>query len=208
MVREQIMARGITDENIINAMLAVPRHLFVPEAFRARAYADTPLPIGFGQTISQPYVVAVMTAALEVEPGARTLEVGAGSGYQAAILAAMGCVALGIERSPELYRQTLARVRSLGLSSKIHLYRGDGTLGLPNAAPYERILVSAGAPSIPAPLLRQLAEGGVMVVPVGEKRRKQRLIRTRKIRGKYISEDLGAAEFVDLVGDYGWQSES
>ncbi|MBD5607634.1 MAG: protein-L-isoaspartate O-methyltransferase, partial [Desulfovibrio sp.] len=125
MVRDQIFARGITDERILEAMRSVPRHLFVPEAFASRAYADTPLPIGFGQTISQPYIVALMTSALEPEVGSRALEIGVGSGYQAAILASMGCFVLGIERVPDIYRQTLTRVKSLGLASRIHLYRGD-----------------------------------------------------------------------------------
>ena len=204
MVRDQIFARGITDERILEAMRSVPRHLFVPEAFASRAYADTPLPIGFGQTISQPYIVALMTSALEPEVGSRALEIGVGSGYQAAILASMGCFVLGIERVPDIYRQTLTRVKSLGLASRIHLYRGDGTQGLPNAAPYERILVSAGGPIIPAPLLKQLAEGGVMVIPVGERSREQRIVRVRKNRGRFLKEDLGPAEFVDLIGDYGW----
>lgn len=207
MARE-IAAKGFGDERIVAALSTVPRHLFAPEAFRAHAYDDTPLPIGFGQTISQPSVVAMATKALELEAGMRALEVGVGCGYQAAILAALGVVTLGIERLPELYRQTLIRVKKLGLESQIHLYRGDGTLGLRQAAPFERVLVSAGGPSIPEPLVAQLAEDGVLVIPVGAARLSQRLIRLRKSRGKLFKEDLGAVEFVNLVGDYGWAADS
>lgn len=203
MVREQIEARGVANPAIIAAMLAVPRHLFVPEAMTAHAYDDAALPIGYGQTISKPYAVARMTEALEVESGARVLEVGAGSGYQAAVLAAMGCVVFCIERLPLLYKTTAARLRQMGLRD-IHVHRGDGTLGLPQAAPFERILVSAGGPEAPRPLIGQLAENGVMVIPVGERPRSQRLLRFRKSRGRVFSEDLGPAEFVDLVGDHGW----
>lgn len=203
MVREQIEAAGITNPEILTAMLAVPRHLFVPEAMAAHAYDPTALPIGDGQTISKPYAVARMTASLEIFSGARVLEVGAGSGYQAAVLAAMGCTVFCIERLPALYRATVARLRQMGLRD-IHVHRGDGTLGLPQAAPFERVLVSAGGPEVPKPLLDQLASDGLMVIPVGERPRSQRLLRFRKTRGRVFSEDLGPAEFVDLVGDHGW----
>lgn len=203
MVREQIEAAGITNPEILAAMLAVPRHLFVPEAMAAHAYDPTALPIGDGQTISKPYAVARMTASLEIFSGARVLEVGAGSGYQAAVLAAMGCTVFCIERLPALYRATVARLRQMGLRD-IHVHRGDGTLGLPQAAPFERVLVSAGGPEVPKPLLDQLASDGLMIIPVGERPRSQRLLRFRKTRGRVFSEDLGPAEFVDLVGDHGW----
>lgn len=205
MVREQIEGRGITDPLVISAMLAVPRHLFVPEAFASHAYDDTPLPIGYGQTISQPFMVACMTQHLQLSPGMRVLEIGSGCGYQAAVIAAMGCTVFGVERLPELYRDASVRLRQLGYRS-IHLHRGDGTLGLKPAAPFERIVVSAGGPEVPPPLLAQLADDGVMIIPVGARPRTQRLLRLRKANGKILAEDLGPAIFVDLVGDHGWQA--
>lgn len=197
------MARGITSRAVLAALEQVPRHLFVPEALRARAYENTSLPIGYGQTISQPYSVALMSQMLEPERGMRVLEVGTGSGYQAAVLASIGCTVFTIERLRELYLAASQLLRQLGLRG-IHMQRGDGTLGLPGAAPFERILVTAGGPEIPPPLLNQLDEGGIMLIPVGEKPRSQRLIRLRKAQGRICSEDLGPAVFVDLVGDHGW----
>lgn len=204
MVREQIQQRGIDDPLLLEAMSSVPRHLFVPEAFRTHAYADTPLPIGHGQTISQPYMVARMTQALEARPGMRVLEIGSGSGYQAAVLAAMGCSVFGIERISEILNSARSRLQRLAYR-KIHLHRGDGTLGFAAAAPYDRILVSAGGPKIPPPLLSQLEDGGVLVIPVGAAPRTQRLIRARKNRGALTQEDLGSAAFVSLIGDHGWE---
>lgn len=205
MVREQIADRGITDQPLLKAMASIPRHLFVPEAFRAHAYEDTPLPIGQGQTISQPYMVARMTAALNVEPGMRVLEIGVGSGYQAAVLAAMGCTVLGIERIGEICAATRQRLQRMGLRA-VHIHCGDGTLGFPLAAPFDRILVSAGGPRIPPPLPAQLdGDNGILVIPVGDRPQAQRLIRLRK-NGIHINqEDLGAASFVDLVGNHGWK---
>lgn len=203
MVREQIEARGVNDPLLLEAMLTVPRHLFVPEAFRAHAYDDTALPIGQGQTISQPYMVARMTQALHISPGMRVLEIGVGSGYQAAILAAMGCAVFGIERISSIYNATRARLRKLAFRT-IHLHIGDGTLGLSNAAPFERILVSAGGPQIPPPLVNQLDNDGIMVIPVGDQPRTQRLIRILKSRSGLVREDLGSAAFVDLIGNHGW----
>lgn len=205
MVREQLQGRGITDPGVLDAMSRVPRHLFVPEAFAAHAYNDSPLPIGQGQTISQPYMVARMTQFLEARQGMRVLEIGVGSGYQAAVLAAMGCIVFGMERVKEIYQATSARLRRMGLGA-IHIQRGDGTLGLPQAAPFDRIIVSAGGPKIPDPLISQLAVNGVMLIPVGGKPRAQRLLRLRKRLGSITTEDLGAAVFVDLVGHHGWKS--
>lgn len=203
MVREQIAARGIEDARVLNAMRSVPRHLFVPEALYPHAYEDRPLPIGCGQTISQPYTVARMTDFLELEEGMRILEIGSGCGYQAAVLAAMGCMVFGMERIPELFKAAGMRLRRMGFRG-IHLHRGDGTLGMPWAAPFERILVSAGGPSVPPPLVEQLAEDGILLIPVGPRPRSQRLLRIRKQNGDIFEEDMGAAVFVDLVGDHGW----
>lgn len=204
MVREQIEGRGIQDPLLLQAMNSVPRHLFVPEAFRAHAYDDSPLPIGQGQTISQPYMVARMTDALKISPGMRVLEIGLGSGYQAAILAAMGCVVFGIERIEEICRSTQARLRSLDLKT-VHVHRGDGTLGMSAAAPFDRILVSAGGPKVPPPLIEQLANNGILLIPVGERPRTQRLFRIRKSSALLFQEDLGPAEFVNLIGNHGWE---
>ena len=203
MVQEQIEARGLTDAAILEAMAAVPRHLFVPDAFKSHAYDDSPVPIGFGQTISQPYVVAIMTRNLMIQKGMRVLEIGAGSGYQAAVLATLGCSVIAVERIGELFMRTRTLLQKLGYRS-IHLHKGDGTLGMPMSAPFERILVSAGGPQIPPPLLAQLGEKGIMLIPVGERPRTQRLIRIKKINGSLFREDMGPAAFVDLVGDHGW----
>ena len=203
MVREQLEARGISDPAVLGAMLAVPRHLFVQEALRSQAYEDTPLPIGYGQTISQPYIVALMTQLLEVQRGMRVLEIGTGSGYQAAVLATLGCTVFTVERMRELYQNTSGLLRQLGLRG-IHMQRRDGTLGMPEAAPFDRIIVTAGGPEVPRPLVEQLDEGGIMLIPVGSKPRTQRLVRVCKEQGRVSSEDLGPVVFVDLVGDHGW----
>lgn len=203
MVREQLQARGISNPAVLAAMASVPRHLFVQEALRAQAYEDAPLPIGYGQTISQPYIVALMSELLEVERGMRVLEIGTGSGYQAAVLATMGCTVFTVERLRELYQSAGTLLRQLSLRG-IHMQRRDGTLGMPEAAPFERIIVTAGGPEIPHPLVDQLDEGGIMLIPVGSRPRTQRLMRLRKERGSIRSEDLGSVIFVDLVGDHGW----
>ncbi|CAI3225570.1 Protein-L-isoaspartate O-methyltransferase (EC [Desulfovibrio diazotrophicus] len=203
MVREQLEARGITDCGVLAAMGSVPRHLFVQEALRAQAYEDTPLPIGYGQTISQPYIVALMSQLLEARRGMRVLEIGTGSGYQAAVLASMGCVVFTVERLRELYQSTAPLLRQLGLRS-IHMQRRDGTLGVPEAAPFDRIIVTAGGPEVPPPLVDQLDEGGILLIPVGSRPRTQRLLRLRKTQGRVSREDLGPVIFVDLVGDHGW----
>lgn len=202
MVRE-LEARGIRDAAVLAAMNSVPRHIFVQEALRAHAYEDTALPIGYGQTISQPSTVARMTMLLETFPGCRVLEVGTGSGYQTAVLAALGCMVITIECVRELHQHTRRLFQSLGLRD-VHSLFGDGTLGLPDAAPYDRIIVTAGGPVVPQPLLQQLDDGGILLIPVGTKPRNQRLLRLER-RGDTIEEsDLGPAAFVDLVGDHGW----
>lgn len=203
MVREQIAARGIQDPAVLRAMGAVPRHLFVAEALRARAYGDFPLPIGHGQTISQPYIVALMSAMLEAEKGMRVLEIGTGSGYQAAVLDAMGLEVHTVERLRELYFQTSKLFMKLRLLS-IRMKLDDGTLGWPEAGPFDRIIVTAGGPEIPEPLVTQLADPGIMVIPVGEERSTQRLVQVRKQGGKVSVENKAAVSFVDLVGKHGW----
>lgn len=200
----QLAQRGVNAPAVLAAMATVPRHLFVAEALRGHAYEDTPLPIGFGQTISQPSIVALMTAMLEAEPGMRVLEIGTGSGYQAAVLAAMGCTVFSLERVPELHTATRALLQGLHLGT-IRTYCRDGTRGLPLAAPFERIIVTAGGPEVPTPLLDQLAEGGVLLIPVGSRPRTQRLLRVHKRQGRADTEDLGPVIFVDLVGDHGWR---
>lgn len=203
MIREQILARGITDEAVLRAMGSVPRHLFTEEALAAKAYEDYPLPIGYGQTISQPYVVARMSELLEATPGMRVLEIGTGSGYQAAVLDAMGLEVYTVERLRELYFRTsklLMRLRLLSVRMKLD----DGTLGWPEAAPYDRIIVTAGGPEIPEPLVDQLADPGILVIPVGANRASQKLVRVHKRGGSVTVEDKGSVAFVDLVGKHGW----
>lgn len=203
MVRDQIEARGVQDPAVLRAMRKVPRHLFVEEALIPQAYEDHPLPIGHGQTISQPYVVAWMTELLEVGPGMKVLEIGTGSGYQAAILAELGAYVYSIERVRPLYqmaRQRLADMRYTRARLKVD----DGTLGWPDEAPFDRILVTAGGPKVPAPLVAQLAEGGRMVIPVGASRRSQSLFLVRRENERVVLRDLGGVMFVDLVGAHGW----
>jgi len=203
MVKEQISARGITDAAVIKAMLEIPRHLFIQEALRAQSYEDSALPIGYGQTISQPYTVALMTQALELKPGMRVLEVGTGSGYQAAIIASMGCTVYTVERIKELYLSTSALLRSMNIRA-IYTKRDDGTLGIPEAAPFDRIIVTAGGPEIPEPLVNQLDDPGILVIPVGKKKRSQQLIKIIKENANIKCENLGKVIFVDLVGNHGW----
>src|SRR5712691_3640679 len=167
MIEKQLRRRGISDEAVLAAMIAVPRHEFVPRELRSRAYEDVPLPIGGGQTISQPYIVAAMTAALHLRPSDRVLEIGAGCGYQAAVLACLARDVFTIERRAELAASASARLARLGYANA-HVHCGDGTLGLPEFAPFDAILVGASAPAIPAPLAAQLAQGGRMIIPIGD----------------------------------------
>jgi protein-L-isoaspartate(D-aspartate) O-methyltransferase len=203
MVREQIEARGVTDPEVLKAMRKVPRHLFVEEALIPQAYEDHPLPIGHGQTISQPYVVAWMTELLDVKPDMKILEIGTGSGYQAAILAEMGAYVFSVERVrplSNLARERLAEMHYMRVRLKID----DGTLGWPDEAPFDRILVTAGGPKIPNPLVAQLAGEGRMVIPVGASRRSQTLFVVRREDGRVVVRDMGGVMFVDLVGAHGW----
>ena len=210
MVREQIAGRGITDERVLAAMRAVPRERFVDEGSVQRAYEDRPLPIGHGQTISQPYIVARMTSLAELEGGERVLEVGAGCGYQTAILAELGAEVWAIEIIPELAAVTGQRLHDLGIT-RAHVACFDGTHGWPEHAPYDAILVSAGAPRVPSLLLSQLAPRGRLVIPVGP-RDSQRLVVVRRRPDELMdpggeqfetSYDI-PVRFVDLTGRYGW----
>ena len=203
MVREQIEARGIRDAGVLDAMRAVKRHLFVTEALYARAYGDSPVPIGHGQTISQPYIVALMSELLEARPGMRALEIGTGSGYQAAVLAAMGLTVFSVERVRELFFATRELLQRLSIRN-VHMKLADGTLGIPEAAPFDRIIVTAGGPAVPPPLLEQLDDPGMLVMPVGAQRCAQQLVRIIKDNGKIYQENKFAVTFVDLVGVHAW----
>jgi len=204
MVEHQLRERGIRDEKVLAAMGKVPRHRFVDAALRSRAYGDHALPIGAGQTISQPYMVALMTEALGLRGGERVLEIGTGSGYQTAVLAEFTPRLFSVERSTELARAAAAVLRDLGYSNVI-LKTADGTLGWPEHGPYDGILVTAGAPEIPAPLLLQLADGGRLVVPVGD-REIQRLELVTK-RGRRVTvQTLVECAFVPLLGAAGWKA--
>ncbi|MCS7177082.1 MAG: protein-L-isoaspartate(D-aspartate) O-methyltransferase [Candidatus Kapabacteria bacterium] len=200
---EHLRARGIRDERVLGAMERLPRELFVHPAFVHRAYEDVALPLGHNQTISQPYTVAFMTSLLEVQPGDKVLEVGTGSGYQAALLALMGARVYTVECQWELYQRARQLFARLGLP--IHMRYGDGSIGWQEHAPYDGIIVTAGAPRIPQPLLEQLALGGRLVIPVGELQ-SQILVRVRRVSEQdYHYEEFGEFRFVPLVGKEGWQ---
>ena len=203
MVRHQIEARGITDPLVLTAFRTVPRHLFVSEALRDQAYGDYPLPIGEQQTISQPYIVAEMTQALELHKDDRVLEIGTGSGYQAAILAEIIYRVYTIERIRSLYIQTRK------LLDKLHYHNiimrcSDGTAGWKDESPFNAIIVTAGAPDVPEKLLEQLAEGGRLVVPVGNQH-SQDLIKVVKDKRGIHKSNLGGCRFVKLIGEHGWK---
>ena len=204
MIEEQLEARGFRDAAVLAAMRQVPRHLFVEPALRDRAYEDTPLPIGERQTISQPYMVALMSEALELAPGARVLEVGTGSGYQAAVLAEMGARVISLERIPRLAEHARGVLERLGYADRVTVEVADGTLGWPPGAPYDAIVVTAGAPQIPRPLIEQLGERGRLVLPMGEDEL-QTLVRLRRGPEGLVEEYLGECRFVKLLGSYGWE---
>lgn len=200
MVEEQIAARGIEYPLVLDAFRAVPRERFVDEWLQEYAYDDTPLPIGEGQTISQPFVVALMIEAAGVRPGQRILEVGAGSGYAAAVVSRIADRVYAMERHATLGRVAAERLAALGYDN-VELRVGDGTAGWKEAAPFDAIIVSAGAVAVPPVLREQLAPGGVLVMPVGPRRGGQRLLRlTRETTDGYLTEDLGGVAFVPLVG--------
>lgn len=206
MIEKQLRRRGINDVAVLAAMMAVPRHEFVAEELRAHAYDDLPLPIGGGQTISQPYIVAAMTAALHLRLGDRVLEIGTGCGYQAAVLARLAKEVFTIERRPELASAASAKLARLDYANA-HVHCGDGTLGLPELAPFDAILVAAAAPAVPKPLLAQLAEGGRMILPVGEAEH-QELQLIERHGDAFPTKRLEGCRFVPLVGYHGWQESS
>jgi protein-L-isoaspartate(D-aspartate) O-methyltransferase len=203
MVETQIKARGIKDERVLKAMLKVPRHLFVPSSLRDQAYGDFPLPIGEGQTISQPYIVALMTEALELKGKERVLEIGTGSGYQTAILAELATWVYTIEKYSILQEKAKAILFELGYKN-ISFKIGDGTLGWQEAAPFDAIIVTAAAPQIPLPLIEQLAEGGRIVIPVGDEF-SQVLVKGIKKGETLHTKSLEPVRFVKLVGEYGFK---
>ena len=193
----------IRERRVLDAMRDVPRHLFVPEALQGRAYGDHALPIAANQTISQPFIVARMTELLEVDKNSRVLEIGAGSGYQTAVLSRVAGQVYAIERIAELARAAQARIRQLGIyNATVKCW--DGTLGWSAHGPYDAILVAAGSPDIPEPLTSQLKVGGRLVLPVGATRESQRLIRVVRAEEGYENEDHGPCAFVPLIGRHGW----
>ena len=203
MVDEQLVRRGIKDQRVLNAFLEVPRHKFVEEYLKYKAYDDYPLSIGYGQTISQPYMVALMTEAINPQPAERILEIGTGSGYQAAILSRLCSAVYTIERISALASRARKALDDLGYFN-VHIRLGDGTTGLPQDAPYEGIIVTAGAPHVPESLIGQLRENGRLIIPVGDEgiQDLKRIIRTND---GVKEESLGGCRFVKLIGKNGWQ---
>lgn len=206
MVEEQLKARGLADERLLAAFRKVPRHVFVPQELQQQAYTDHPLPIGSGQTISQPYMVALMTSRLQLQGHERVLEIGSGSGYQSAILAELALEVFSVERLPELLRSASERLIALGYLN-VHLTTGNGSLGWPEHAPYEAIIVTAAAPDVPAPLLEQLTDPGRMVLPIGPQDT-QMLVEAEKRHGAVSQREIASCVFVPLCGQYGWPPDS
>jgi protein-L-isoaspartate(D-aspartate) O-methyltransferase len=203
MVDEQLVRRGVNDQRVLNAFLEVPRHKFVEEYLKYKAYDDYPLSIGYGQTISQPYMVALMTEAINPQPEERILEIGTGSGYQSAILSRLCSAVYTIERISALASRARKALDDLGYFN-VHIRVGDGTMGLPQDAPYDGIIVTAGAPHVPEALIGQLKEDGRLIIPVGDEgiQELRRIIRTKD---GVKEESLGGCRFVKLIGKNGWQ---
>jgi len=207
MVDAQIRRRGVTDARVLDAMRTVPREKFVPEHLHPLAYDDMPLPIEAGQTISQPFIVAAMIEMAEVAPGDRVLEIGAGSGYAAAVISRIAGRVYAIERHAELAARARERIATLGYDN-IEIRTGDGTAGWPEAAPFDAIIASAGGPVIPQQLKQQLAPGAVLVMPVG-RAHEQRLIKMRRLGPDQFEEEaMGAVAFVPLIGAHGWSDDA
>lgn len=209
--REKMVARlrdyyRISDSRLLEVMNTIPRHQFVPEALKFQAYRDNALPISSNQTISQPYIVAKMTELLELTPSSKVLEIGAGSGYQTVILARLGRAVYAVERVPALAETVKKRLAELGIRN-VTVQLSDGTEGWEIYAPYDAILVAAGSPAIPTPLLAQLKDGGRLVIPIGEDPRSQILTRVIKDKTGYRTEEHGACSFVPLIGQHGWKGE-
>jgi protein-L-isoaspartate(D-aspartate) O-methyltransferase len=204
MIQEQLKARGISDERVLAAFHKVPRHLFIPKEFQQESYADHPIPIGSGQTISQPYMVALMIQLLRLQGHERVLEIGTGSGYELAILAELALEVYSIERLPELANSALRRLEQLGYLN-LDVSAGNGSLGWAEHAPYDGIIVSAGAPQLPRPLIDQLGEGGRLVIPIGS-HQAQTLTLVEK-RGAHLQmKEITSCVFVPLLGEHGWPS--
>ena len=203
MVERQLRKRGLTDQRVLAAMLAVPRHEFLPPELAAGAYTDRPLPIGHGQTISQPFMVAAMAEALRLAGNERVLEIGGGSGYQAAVLSLLAREIHTIEMHQDLAEATAERLKRLGYAN-VYVHTGDGSLGLPEQAPFDAILVTASAPDVPPPLVQQLAERGRLVIPVGNSD-EQRLFHIEKHGTDLTKRAMYHCRFVPLVGRYGWK---
>src|SRR5258708_3332541 len=197
---------GISDSNVLEAMRRVPRHFFVTEALRGGSYDDNGLPIDFNQTISQPFIVARMTELLELDKKSRVLEIGAGSGYQTAVLAQLASQVYSIERIGELARQAQSRISELGIyNATVKAF--DGTLGWNAYGPYDAILVAAGGPGIPDPLIAQLKTGGRLIIPIGETRESQKLVRVIKTESGHVEEEHGPWQLVTLIGQHGWKED-
>ena len=206
MIQQQVVERGIRDERVLEALRSVPRELFFPEESRQSAFADRAAPIGHGQTISQPYMVALMTERLDVQPHHRVLEIGTGSGYQTAVLAWLASEVFSVERVKPLLDDAFHRMMDLNLRN-VHFRYGDGTLGWPEQAPFDRIIIAAGAPSVPQKLLNeQLADGGLAVLPIGAED-EQMLVVVRRSGAKLHTTDVCQCRFVKLIGAEGWEPE-
>jgi len=202
MVENQLKSRGISDQNVLNAMQEIPRDMFVPAQYKVDAYKDGPLPIGEGQTISQPYMVALMTECLKLHPNDKVLEIGTGSGYQMAVLLHITPHVYSIERVPKLGQQALDTLKSIGYPN-IHIKVGDGTCGWPEEAPFDAIIVTSAAPSIPETLKAQLADGGRLVIPMGSRHMQTLYIVTKK-GNHFDTVESTTCVFVPLIGQYGW----
>jgi protein-L-isoaspartate(D-aspartate) O-methyltransferase len=203
MVETQIRKRGVSDERVLQAMAAVPRHEFVPAFWIKQAHADEPLPIGHRQTISQPYIVAAMVASLALNSSENVLEIGTGCGYQAAVVSLLAREVHTVEILPDLAQSAAERLQRLGYAN-VHVHCSDGTLGWPVASPYDAILIAAAAPAVPEPLLQQLTEGGRLIAPVGQEN-KQELQVVTKHGGKFFMKQGGPCRFVPLMGQHGWR---
>lgn len=202
---ESLRLKGIEDENLLQAMLRVEREKFIPSGVRQHAYKDIALPIGNGQTISQPYTIAIMTQALQVKRGDKILEIGTGSGYQAAILFEMGAKVYSIERNMDIYNEVLKRFEKLGI--RVHCKCGDGSMGWEAYAPFDKIIVTAGAPSIPSALKKQIAINGRMVIPVGSMNSQTMQVVTKTSTDEFEIEEIPQFAFVPLIGKEGWKEK-
>lgn len=207
MVSQQLIGRGIHDPLVIAAMRQVPREAFVDEGYRQYAYDDGPLPILEGQTISQPYVVALMIELLRLSPADKVLEIGTGSGYAAAVLSRIAAEVFTVERVSSLVKYARGKIDSLGYEN-VQVKKGDGTLGWPEFAPYDAIIVAAGGPSVPSALKEQLSIGGRLIIPVGREQRAQRLVQVHRVAEDNFNEKkLSHVRFVPLIGEEGWEKE-